>query len=292
MNSINEYYYIKSFDEIKSTLDSNNSLGGLRFMPEMIIFCGKRFEVEKNVRRVAIEFNSLGYLNGVIMLKDIYCDGTYHGNCSRKCRILWKKEWLDKEKPNNNDQEKYIDDFVKIYTTEPIMCQSSTLKNATQFIPLSTLKSLTNKNYLKNITFFNLIRDLYYGARYYINPMNWVVLGEKRKTPTESLGLKVGDMVEVKTLDEIKTTLSRFGKNRGLGFQKEMVKFCGGRYRVSKIVKNAISEEDGTYRAVKNSVILEGVNCDGSYHKRCERSCPHIWREIWLKRLNENTHRR
>ena len=286
MNSKKDFFYVKSFEDIKATLDSKNSLDGLRFMPEMIKFCGKKFEVEKKMRRVAIEFNMLGYLKDTIMLKGISCDGKYHGNCSRKCQILWKKEWLDKNKVDNNDPEKHVGDFVKSYTTEPIMCQSSTLKNATQFIPLSTLGSLVDKNYLNNASFFDVFRDLLYGLRFIWNPMDWVVLGEKRRTPTESLGLMVGDVVEVKSLDEIKDTLSRFGKNRGLGFQKEMVKYCGKRYRVSNIVKYAISEEDGKYREVKNSVILEGVNCDGSYHKRCERSCPQIWREIWLKKVN------
>jgi hypothetical protein len=105
------------------------------------------------------------------------------------------------------------------------------------------------------------------------------------ETVGEVLGLQPGDLVEVKSADEISQTLDGTGKNRGLGFMPEMWDYCGQRGRVFKRVEKVCLENaPRTVRAMKNTVILEGAVCKGS-GIGCDRACFYFWREIWLRRV-------
>jgi len=106
-----------------------------------------------------------------------------------------------------------------------------------------------------------------------------------RRTPTASLDLQPGDLVEVKSFPEILRTLDSSGKNRGLEFTLEMQKFCGKRFRVKKRLDRMIIEKTGEMRQIANTVLLDGVTCDGEYHGGCTRRCYHFWREIWLRKV-------
>jgi hypothetical protein len=33
--------------------------------------------------------------------------------------------------------------------------------------------------------------------------------------------------------------------------------------------------------------LLEGTVCDGSAHEGCDATCQHMWREVWLRRVEE-----
>jgi hypothetical protein len=101
----------------------------------------------------------------------------------------------------------------------------------------------------------------------------------------ESLNLKAGDWIEVKSAKEIFVTLDERGKHRGLTFSQEMMKFCGKRFKVFRVLDKICMESTGELRRMKTpSVMLEGVICDGSFHGGCTRSCFHFWREEWLQR--------
>lgn len=98
------------------------------------------------------------------------------------------------------------------------------------------------------------------------------------------LNLQPGDWVEVKSVREIFATLDANGQQKGLPFTKEMMKFCGNRYKVYKRLSKIILEATGELRTMKNpTVILEGVFCDGKYHSNCDRSCFCYWRDGWLR---------
>ena len=66
-----------------------------------------------------------------------------------------------------------------------------------------------------------------------------------------------------------------------------MWKFCGKRFKVYKRLERILLESNGEYRTVKNTVLLEGVVCDGQEFYGCDRSCFHFWKEAWLRRVNE-----
>jgi hypothetical protein len=105
----------------------------------------------------------------------------------------------------------------------------------------------------------------------------------------ESLGLVAGDWVQVKSADEIRETLDARGMVRGLRFMDEMWKYCGGRFRVLKRMERLLVERTGTMRNLKDTVLLEGTTCDGSAHEGCDATCQHLWRELWLRRVDRPT---
>jgi hypothetical protein len=101
----------------------------------------------------------------------------------------------------------------------------------------------------------------------------------------ESLNLKIGDHVKVRSAKEILATLDSKGKLRGLTFTPEMVKFCGREFKVYKKLNRIILEATGELRQIKSpTVLLESVFCDGKAHGECDRSCFCFWREEWLTR--------
>lgn len=103
----------------------------------------------------------------------------------------------------------------------------------------------------------------------------------------EVLDLKTGDVVEVRTKEEIIATL-KGAKYKGLSFMPEMLKYCGKQFKVLKKVKKYILEGyKSTCVKPKNTVILENVFCDGSWHGGCDRTCYCLWREKWLKRVEK-----
>ena len=101
----------------------------------------------------------------------------------------------------------------------------------------------------------------------------------------EVLNLQPSEWVEVKSEAEVLVTLDEKGTYKGLRWMVNMRKFCGKRYRVYKRLEKMILESSGEYRQVKNTVLLEGVTCDGEEWFGCDRSCYHFWREVWLRRV-------
>jgi hypothetical protein len=102
----------------------------------------------------------------------------------------------------------------------------------------------------------------------------------------EASNLRPGELVEVKSEAEIMATLDTEGKLRGLSFQPAMRSFCGQRHLVLKRVERIFLEESGKTRRVKNTVLLEGVICDG-FPMGCDKSCFYYWREAWLRRVDD-----
>lgn len=101
----------------------------------------------------------------------------------------------------------------------------------------------------------------------------------------EVLNLQPGELVEVKSAQEILATLDHRRRHKGLLWMTGMQKYCGRRYRVLKRVQRITLESDGEQRNMKNTVLLEGVMCDGREFGGCDRCCFHFWREAWLKRV-------
>jgi hypothetical protein len=133
------------------------------------------------------------------------------------------------------------------------------------------------------------------GRRFFLRvfpstPLGLLVFGKKKETlrrvSYENLKLQPGEWVEVRSLKEIFATLDAQGKLKGLRFNKEMARFCGGRFRVYKRLDKMILESTGELRKIRTpTVLLEGIFCDGKEHGGCDRSCFCFWREAWLKRV-------
>jgi len=101
------------------------------------------------------------------------------------------------------------------------------------------------------------------------------------------LNLHPGEFVQVKSRQEIFATLDKKNRNRGLLFDSEMLKYCGGTFRVLKRVNQIVDEKNGKMLRMKSScIILDGSACAADYHKLCPRAIYHYWREGWLRRVS------
>jgi hypothetical protein len=104
----------------------------------------------------------------------------------------------------------------------------------------------------------------------------------------EALNVQPGELVQVRSKEEIFSTLNERGRNKGLYFMPEMIKFCGKEFRVFKRVSKIRLESNGELRKLKTpSIFLEDVLCDGEFNYGCERACFLYWREDWLKRVKK-----
>jgi hypothetical protein len=105
-------------------------------------------------------------------------------------------------------------------------------------------------------------------------------------SPSGELNFQPGEFVRVKSRQEIFATLDKRNRNRGLLFDSEMLKYCGGTYRVLKRVNQIVDEKTGKMLRMKSScIILDGSACAADYHKLCPRAIYHYWREGWLRRV-------
>ena len=110
-------------------------------------------------------------------------------------------------------------------------------------------------------------------------------------TPSTNLNLEPGELVRVKSHDEILSTISRSNRNRGLLWDAELVPYCGGKYRVLRRVTKLISEQTGKMVEMKGAcIVLDSVICQARYSS-CRMFCPRAmypyWREVWLERVDD-----
>jgi hypothetical protein len=104
---------------------------------------------------------------------------------------------------------------------------------------------------------------------------------------TPPLRLRAGELVQVRTKEEILTTLDASGRLDELPFMPEMLQYCGMTMRVSKRAHKTCDPALGIVgRKMANAVHLEGNRCNGSAHDGCEAGCLIFWKEAWLRRLD------
>jgi hypothetical protein len=105
------------------------------------------------------------------------------------------------------------------------------------------------------------------------------------KKNTYAQDLRVGEIVEIRSEEEILATLDADGRLEALPFMPEMLKYCGKRARVFKRAdKTCDTIENTGLRRMNNAVHLEGLRCDGESHGGCQAECLLFWKEAWLKR--------
>jgi hypothetical protein len=103
---------------------------------------------------------------------------------------------------------------------------------------------------------------------------------------TPSLSLRVGQLVEVRSEDEILATLDETGALEQLPFMPEMARFCGRQFRVAAVAHKVCDTQSRTgMRRLNNAVNLAGAGarCDGSAHDGCQADCLIYWKHAWLK---------
>jgi hypothetical protein len=263
-----------------------------------------------------------------VFLDDMRCDGGDYGGCEMRCTIVWKEAWLRRadagEAALPSAPSDRLEALVRAGTRraaadqtsgEPLyVCQATQLPAATKLlpwwkpgqyvddyrsgnVPLSDIVArlafsiyaelaATGLGFGSALRWaYNKIQSMRGGDPYPVRPGHLPVGGP---TPAVNLGLKVGELVRVKSGDEILATVDELLVNRGMGFHAEMMPHCGKTYRVEQRVRKLINEKTGQLVELKNScLVLEGAGCHGRYSRplNCPRACPPYWREIWLERV-------
>ena len=300
-----EVVFVRSAKQIFESLDEHGCLGGLPFMPEMLPFCGQKFRVDRIANKACVNAEAvyIGSLaNCVVLAIPQRCGGEAHGGCQMGCKFLWRTEWLEGES-SVGEREGSIDDTVDDDVRERL--QGLTLKavdepgkifrcQATELINIAEPTSAFQVGqYVKDVAsgvpvkqVIRFIADLAIKkASRTADHLSGPCTG---RTPTEKLGLTVGETVRVKSIDEIRETLDAAGCNRGLWFDRhEMGSFCGQELVVSRVLHRLMDEKTGQLRELKNPcVVLSEVECSGVFRRFCSRGMLHFWREVWLEKIN------
>jgi len=106
-------------------------------------------------------------------------------------------------------------------------------------------------------------------------------------TYAAATGLKAGDLVRVRSKEEIEATLDHWKQLKGCTFMVEMQPYCGTTLRVLKPVERFLDERDYRFKRTKGIVFLEGAICEGTERfGPCDRSCFYFWREEWLEKID------
>jgi hypothetical protein len=310
-----DWVEVRPLAEIMATLDVAGCLDGLPFMPEMAASCGARARVMRRAEKIHdyVQHTGLRRLKHTVMLEALRCNGSFHGACQASCHILWKESWLRRHRESAATNE--VPEPARVPATgglEPqgsvgvaacaqrldddgstrYVCQMTEAVNATSPLswadPGAYLRDLTQGNvrigpFLTGlcIAIFNWAQRARGGTTY---PHIHGSAGTT--TPHEELELGRGELVRVKGKAAIEATLSGGSRNRGLWFDGEMLKFCGGTYHVAARVERLIDERSGRLIKLRNPcVILDGATASGEYLAFCPQNEAILWREIWLERI-------
>ena len=291
---------VRGLDEILATLDADRKLEGVPFMPEMMPFCGRTFRVHRRAERTCVEGVGNRSMERTVLLDGVRCDASQHDGCQRRCLFFWKDAWLvpatSGEVGKNGTNGLPILDIPNLPTTkgDRYFCQSTELAGATYELNSRNIScyfhdlmhgetTIGRVAYIVWMGIGNRLLRLVTSRRYFERPA-----GEQKRTTSVELDLKPGELVEVKSLDEIKATLDATGKNRGMCFEPEMGLHCGKRYRVLEPIRKMISEETGKMIPLNHTVLLVGLTCEGICVWNCPRANYFFWRECWLKRVEES----
>jgi len=286
---------VRDAAEITATLDAENKLEGLPFTTEQHAFCGMTLRVLYRAHKTCVDSVGIRRMENTVVLDNVYCDGSWHGGCDRMCLLFWKEAWLRAGPAGAvpvipEPPVECVIQETPADTGARWMCQSTELLGAT-----SPLSWRDWRQYPADFRLKGARRMLETAGVLAINKTRralrldeWRQLRGPGNPPAEMvLNLQPGEWVEVKSAREIAATLDSEGKHRGLAFFPEMRRMCGKRYRVLRRAERLILETTGEFKALRNTVLLEGAACDGTSHRACPRGCLCLVRECWLRRAPE-----
>lgn len=322
---IGELVEVRPPSEILASLDERGRLDALPFMPEMLQFAGKQFRVSKRAFKTCDQVKNSGMyrMERTVHLEGLRCDGSAHGGCQAGCLIFWKEGWLkragdDGQEPAPAAAAAPPATIVATLETlqretrppgagpdeEIFSCQNTAIPEAAP----THIPGWDVRQYIEDVTSGNApVRQVVRGlAIHLFNKLQWanrkflprllLVNGGRSypqiegrvegRTPKETLDLQPGELVEVKSREEIFQTIDQTGHNRGLRFDIEMLRYCGKQARVQRRVNRLIDEKTGKMVHIKGDcIVLDGFICAADFHQSCPRGIEEYWREIWLKRV-------
>lgn len=304
-----DWVEVRSLAEIRATLDGEGRRNGFLFMPEMVPFCGRRFQVSKRAEKTCYGSRFLR-VGDAVHLAGARCNGSAHDGCELQCLTFWREEWLRRvDGPQEvGSRPAAAPAGPSAGTGSPVGTNRSTALptrvdppgDGTVFICQATaLRDVTHepvgpwnpRPYFHEIHVGNagwteakqLIRWSLAWGRLRV----FKAFSRQRSTPkVPRERIDVGDWVEVRPVPEILATLTKSGKNRGLRLSEDMLTFCGERFRVERSVTHFIDETTGRMKVMQSPcLVLESATCRG-FNILCPRAQFHFWRPEWLRRLD------
>lgn len=275
-----------------------------------------------------ISYTGIRKMHNAVHLAGARCDGSAHGGCQTACLIYWKEAWLkriqpDEGKPANENAAEAPQECQSRISlplleatarkapdhdgAERFSCQATELlRAAPERFPLRDFSQYALDLRSGNASLPAIVRAFLVGLFNRVQSRSTKVLprglwfrGGRRwgflegklegRTPTGELGLQPGELVQIKSKDEILATLNKDLCNRGMAFEAEMARYCGREARVIRRVHRIIDEKTGRMLLMKSPcIVLEAVVCGGVYTASCPRAFYPFWREIWLERVEES----
>lgn len=263
-------------------------------MNRMFSFCSQTYQVKKTVHNFFDEYRYKLYKTGLpfYILDGLLCDGAdepSHQQCDRSCYFLWHEDWLEGISNLHLPKTKGIHankpDAVANEITQPVQ--------EIPFCQLTNIHDLAQKNSWFN-DFFQMRtkilrtwkRTLRFGWNRLSRQLRPSPRAESLKEDIDG-SIQEGDIVKIKSWDELRKLLDDRGRYRRLFFINEMYEFCDKEYIVLKVIDSYYDEARNKMCKSKNVVILEDVECSGRqrlYRTECDRSCFFFWHTAWLKK--------
>jgi hypothetical protein len=284
-----DWVEVRSEAEILATLDERGRCEELPFMPEMRVFCGRRFRVKARADRTVVQKLGVRRMRNTVHLDDLRCDGAEHGGCCRDCLLFWKEAWLERV-PARRDGATAPDRALPTRDDDGWVCQASHLDRATTHQPFFDLGQFVRAPAAEGTSPWLILYSagilVWDVVAWKIGGREWNTLsGPCTKTPSVSLGLQAGERVRVRSLPDILATLDGHGWNRGMEFSREMLAYCGREMTVLRRVERVILDQSSQLTEMKNTVILEGAVYRALNRRAVPRREHMFWRECWLERV-------
>ncbi|MGE5826813.1 MAG: hypothetical protein ACM30G_00410, partial [Micromonosporaceae bacterium] len=232
-------------EEILATLDERGELDSLPFMPEMLQYCGRQFTIYKVAHKLCdtLTLTGMRRMENAVHLAGVRCDGGGHDGCQAACLIYWKTAWL---KPVEAPAEAAVPDGSRLLpllvsaSRKPpgadgsprYSCQATEiLRAAPETVPVRELRQYVRDVRSGNANLWWTLRAFGVGIFNQVQNrsrawprwlrfrggLRWGFLkGTAERTPTAEIGLQPGELVRVRSREEIMKTLDQSLKNRGM----------------------------------------------------------------------------
>jgi len=295
----------RSFAEIRATLDARDCLDGLPFMPEMLALCGQRAQVFRRVDKIYDYGGTkvLRRMTGTVLLRQMRCSGAAHGGCQAGCYLMWKEAWL---KPVGRRalaaaapaQAPATATATADVALRPVVsggdgdavysCQFTHL--ATASTPLSPWDARQDLRpwIAGNVTFGTLVLALLTRLFNVVQAARGGIAfpamsSAADRPPAAAPSAAAGDIVHVLPVGAIVRTLDKTQRNRGLWFDRDMVKYCDQDHEVLARVDRIIDDVTGRMRTMKTPcIVLKDVTYSGEFLRFVAQEEHLYWREAWL----------
>ncbi len=284
-------------------------------MPEMLKHVGRRYTVVARVERACDTIHKTGVrqMPATVLLDDLRCNGLAHSGCQAGCRLYWKEAWLERvtsrtepassADPTAGGARAHLEALTRA-GTQVLMdgeklyrCQATEFFKATEPIGWWNVRSFVREVTCGNVGIVRFVRVM---SRIVVeevrrrlglwNPMPLPHSEGSRGLPP-SAQIAPGDLVRIRSKEEIAETLDAASKNRGLWFDHEMVPYCDEVHSVSRKVERFVDDRTGRLVTLKSDCfVLENVVCTSycSYGRWfCPRAIYPWWRQTWLERVDD-----